>query len=136
MSSFGGSGCQGHITHYLCPLTYTGGEVVQGSPAAVRDAGLIPGWEEPPEKDLQYWPGNPLQDSCVENSMDRGAWWAAVHRVANSWMQLSTHTSVLILETPCNGTRIYHEMHIFNCGLKNSKLYKLIMKRKIPLKKG
>ena len=27
--------------------------------------------------------GNPLQNSCLENSMDRGAWWAAVHGVAN-----------------------------------------------------
>ena len=29
--------------------------------------------------------GNPLQYSCLENSMDRGAWWATVHRVAKSW---------------------------------------------------
>ena len=28
--------------------------------------------------------GNPLQYSCLENSMDRGAWWATVHRVAKS----------------------------------------------------
>ena len=28
--------------------------------------------------------GNPLQYSCLENPMDRGAWWATVHRVANS----------------------------------------------------
>ena len=76
---------------------YPGGEVVQDSPADVRDAGLIPGWEEALEEDLQYWPGNPLQDSCLENSMDRGAWWAAVHRVANSWMQLSTHTCVMLV---------------------------------------
>ena len=26
--------------------------------------------------------GNPLQDSCLENPMDRGAWWATVHRLA------------------------------------------------------
>ena len=31
--------------------------------------------------------GNPLQYSCLENPMDRGAWWAAVHRVAKSWTQ-------------------------------------------------
>ena len=39
-------------------------------------------------------PGNPLQYSCLENPMDRGAWWAAVHRVAKSrtWLkQLNTH---------------------------------------------
>ena len=29
--------------------------------------------------------GSPLQYSCVENSMDRGAWWAAVHGVTDSW---------------------------------------------------
>ena len=35
---------------------------------------------------------NPLQYSCLENSMDRGAWQAIVHRAAKSWTQLSTHT--------------------------------------------
>ena len=38
--------------------------------------------------------GNPLQYSCLEHPIDRGAWWARVHRVANSWTrlkQLSTH---------------------------------------------
>ena len=29
--------------------------------------------------------GNPLQYSCLESSMDRAAWWATVHRVAESW---------------------------------------------------
>ena len=29
--------------------------------------------------------GNPLQYSCLENPMDRGAWWAAVHGVTKSW---------------------------------------------------
>ena len=32
--------------------------------------------------------GNPLQYSCLENPMHRGAWWAAVHRVAQSWTRL------------------------------------------------
>ena len=32
--------------------------------------------------------GNPLQYSCLENPVDRGAWWAAVHRVSESWTQL------------------------------------------------
>ena len=39
--------------------------------------------------------GNPLQYSCLENPTDRGAWWAAVHRVTKSWTQLkwlSLHT--------------------------------------------
>ena len=33
--------------------------------------------------------GNPLQYSCLENPMDRGAWWATVHGVAKSWTRLS-----------------------------------------------
>ena len=43
------------------------------------------GWKDP----LKGEPGNPLQYSCLENSMDREAWWAIVHRVAKSWTQLS-----------------------------------------------
>ena len=36
--------------------------------------------------------GTPLQYSCLENLMDRGAWKAAVHGVAGSWMRLSDFT--------------------------------------------
>ena len=43
------------------------------------------GWEDPLEKGN----GNPLQYSCLENPMDRGAWQATVYVVAKSWAQLS-----------------------------------------------
>ena len=33
--------------------------------------------------------GNPLQYCCLENPMDRGAWWAAVHGVTQTWTRLS-----------------------------------------------
>ena len=36
--------------------------------------------------------GTPLQYSCLENPMDGGAWWAAVHGVATSWTRLSKFT--------------------------------------------
>ena len=36
--------------------------------------------------------GNPLQCSCLENPVDGGAWWAAVHGVTKSWTQLSNFT--------------------------------------------
>ena len=36
--------------------------------------------------------GNPLQYSCLENPMDGGAWWAAVHGVVKSWTPLSDFT--------------------------------------------
>ena len=35
--------------------------------------------------------GNPLQYSCLENSMNRRAWWATVHGVTKSQKQMSTH---------------------------------------------
>ena len=38
--------------------------------------------------------GNPLQDSCLENSMDRGAWRATVHGVAKSQTQLNDYVSM------------------------------------------
>ena len=40
-----------------------------------RDVGLIPGLGRPPRRGS----GNPFQYSCLENSMDRGTWWATVH---------------------------------------------------------
>ena len=63
--------------------------------------------------------GTPLQHSCLENPMDRGAWWATVHGVAKSQIQLSdftftflfhalekemaTHSSVLAWRIPGTG---------------------------------
>ena len=58
--------------------------VVKNPPAStgdVRNVGLIPGLG----KSLGEEHGNPLQDSCLENPMDRGAWSATVHGVAKSW---------------------------------------------------
>ena len=46
----------------------------------LRDEGLIPGSGRCPG----VGNGNPLQYSCLENPIDRGAWWATVHRVAKS----------------------------------------------------
>ena len=40
--------------------------------------------------------GKPLQYSCLENPLDEGAWWAAVHGVAKSWTQLSNFTFTFI----------------------------------------
>ena len=50
-------------------------------------------WALPPAVDLLVGVGegnsNPLQYSCLENPMDRGAWWATIHRVAKSRTRLS-----------------------------------------------
>ena len=63
--------------------------------------------------------GNPLQYSCLENPMDGGAWWTAIHRVAKSWTplrdftftfhfhalekEMATHSSVLAWRIPGMG---------------------------------
>ena len=49
-------------------------------PASAGDTGLIPGSGRPPG----IGNGTPPQYSCLENPMDRGTWWAAVHAVAKS----------------------------------------------------
>ena len=58
-----------------------GGSVVKNPPANagdIRDAGSNPGLGRSPGGGN----GNPLQCSCLENPMDRGAWWATAHGVA------------------------------------------------------
>ena len=62
--------------------------VVRKLPASVgdiRDLGSIPGSGRFPGGGH----GNPLQYSCLENPMDRGAWQATVNRVAKIWRQLN-----------------------------------------------
>ena len=57
--------------------------------------------------------GNPLQYSCLENPMDRGAWRATVHRVANSWTRLkrlSTHACCCEGEMKRNMKIVYHKV--------------------------
>ena len=49
------------------------------------DLGSIPG----SERSLGEGNGNPLQYSCLENPMNRGAWWAIVHGIAKSWTRLN-----------------------------------------------
>jgi len=80
---------------YTFPRGFPGGSVVKNPPANARDArdtasipesGRCPGGGN----------GNPLQYSCLENSMGRGAWRATVHGVSKSWTRLSTqHISTL-----------------------------------------
>ena len=67
----------------------SGGSVVKNPPANagdLRDSGLISGLGRFPGKGND----NPLQYSCLENPMDRGAWQATVHGVARVGHDLGT----------------------------------------------
>ena len=87
-------------------LGFPGGSAIKNPPAnagstdqgSIPESGRFPGGGH----------GNPVQYSCLENSMDRGAWWAIVHRVTKSqtWlkrlsMQARTHW---LLVLSCLGT--------------------------------
>ena len=59
-------------------MGFPGGSVAKNPPANAGDAGLIPGSGRSPGEEND----NQLQYSCLENPMDRGAWWAPVHGIA------------------------------------------------------
>ena len=64
-------------------MGFPSGLVVKNPPANAGDTGdgvSIPGLGRSPERGN----GNPLQYSCLDNTMDRRAWWATVHRVTVS----------------------------------------------------
>ena len=80
--------------HSICTLTYDpfiislgfpGGSDDEESACSAGDLGSIKGLGRSPGEGNGY----PIQYLCLENSMDRGAWWAVVHGVAKSWTVLS-----------------------------------------------
>ena len=68
----------------------SGGSAVKNQPANAGDEGSMPGSGRSPGKGT----GTPLQYSCLENPMDRGARWATVHGVTQSRTQLSNYTTL------------------------------------------
>ena len=57
-----------------------------------RDEVSVPGSGRSPE----VGNGNPLQYSCLENSMERGAWWATIHGATESHIQLSNQAAACL----------------------------------------
>ena len=71
-----------------------------------RDAGMTPGLGRFPAVGND----NPFQYSCLENSMDRGAWQVTVHGVAKSWTQPSDWTITTCLIANVNGKQKEHKI--------------------------
>ena len=72
---------------------FPGGSAGKESACNAGDLGLIPG----SGRTLGGGHGNPLQYSCLENPMDRGAWQATIHGVAKSWTRLKQLSTAHIL---------------------------------------
>ena len=92
------------------------GNVVMSLPAYaedLRDAGSTPGLRRSPGKGHS----NPLQYSCLENPLDRGAWQAAVHGVTKSWTWLSDFHSSLSHTGRMRCPMDYRSCHIGAVGL-------------------
>ena len=90
--------------------------VVKNPPANardIRDMSLIPGLGISPLEGN----GNPLQYSCLENSMDREAWQFTVHGVTESDTTEHTHTHMLI-----NNIRFKYRFHLLKISLWQTKL--------------
>ena len=84
-----------------------------------RDASSIPGWGRCPGGGN----GSPLQCSCLENTLDRGAWWATVHGVAKNRIQLSMMSCL-----PGKRASVKYFAYVFELTLKNlMKLKKIKM---------
>ena len=66
-------------------MGFLGGSVVKNPPANAGDTGLIPGSGRSPGGRND----NPLQYSCLENPMNREAWWATVYGATKSLTQPS-----------------------------------------------
>ena len=70
--------------HLLSIRGFPGGSDSKDSACNAGNPDSVPGWGRSPGGGH----GNPLQCSCLENFMDRGAWWASVPGVAKNWTQL------------------------------------------------
>ena len=73
-------------------MGFTGGSVIKNPPANAGDVGLSPDSGRSPRAGND----NPLQCFCLENAMDRGAWWATVHRITKSRTQLSNQQQLYL----------------------------------------
>ena len=79
-----------------------------------RDVGSIPGWGRYPRGGH----GNPLQYSCLENPLNRGAWQATIHRFAESDMTEATEHALQVTgkQSPSQGLRFIYKFSCSSCA--------------------
>ena len=102
------------------------------SAAKAGDLGLIPGSGRSPGEGN----GNPLQYSCLENTMDGGAWWATVHGVGKSWTRLSDLTLTCLYTHTHTHTRAHTHRNSVDDLLRKITHQLLPGWRRLPCKKG
>ena len=111
------SGKKEMLHYYYKQRGFPGSSVVNNPPANGGAAGLIPGSGRSPGGGN----GNPLQYSCLEKPMDRGAWWATVHGVANSQIHFMTKPTPIWIEcfenTDCSDIIIIIVVDVLSASL-------------------
>ena len=107
------------LTKYLILMGFPGGSGIKNLPAnagGARDVASIPG----SGRSFRRGNGNPLQHSCLGNSVDRGAWWATVQGGAKSqtWLSDCAHTywRISTVEVPW-GIQKVGSLFSGQCGL-------------------
>ena len=74
--------------------------------------------------------GNPLQCSCLENSKDGGAWWAAVYGVAQSWTRLKRlSSSSVLVRLGC-----YNKIQQTEWLMNNRNLFFIVLEAKVTIR--
>ena len=103
------------------------GSMVKNPPASSGNLGSIPGLGRCPGGGN----GSSLQYSCLENPMDRGAWWAIVHEVTKSqtWLNRYTTTTTDLVKPQLTSTVIVKEHPMRCCFRRLSEAYFWLIER-------
>ena len=108
-------------------VVFPGGSEFKESACNAGDLGSIPGSGRSPGEGN----GNPLQYSCLENPMDRGAWWATVHGVTKSRTLLSDFTFTFNVLITTFHKMIHFQIYINKSVLNKYSLEGLMLKLKL-----
>ena len=100
--------CSVHFTIHTDIKGFPGAPVVKNLPANAGDVSSIPGSGRSPG----VRNGIPLQYSCLENSMDWGAWLVTVHGVTESQTRLSTHKDKYLITIFYPWNRIICQLYL------------------------